>query len=143
MAWTYSESLLTDKDKLRLRVGDTDSGDPLLSDETLSALLTAKNNDLALTAIDAVRAIIAKLGREFDRSAVGVGGSRSQKVQHFHDLLAQLTKEARLSTGITLGGLSYDRKEAIENDSDFIQPSFKMGGDDRTLIDTDRRIRKY
>ena len=130
MSWTFSESLTTTRDKLRLRVGDTDANDPLLSNETLDVLLTDKGDDLALAAIDAVRAIIAKLGREFDRSAVGVGGSRSQKVQHFHDLLKQLTKESRLSTGVVLGGVSASRKQTIEDDSDFVRPSFTVGGDD-------------
>ena len=130
MAWTYSESLATTRDKLRLRIGDTDSGDPLLANETLDVLLADNNDDLSLTCIDAVRAIIAKLGREFDRSAAGVSGSRSQKVQHFHDLLKQLTKESRLSTGVVVGGLSASRKEAIESDGDFVRPSFTVGGDD-------------
>jgi CO dehydrogenase/acetyl-CoA synthase gamma subunit (corrinoid Fe-S protein) len=130
MAWSYNESLVGTRDKLRLRIGDTDSNDPLLADETLNVLLADKGSDLALTSIDAVRAIIAKLGREFDRSAVGVGGSRSQKVQHFHDLLKQLTKESRLSTGVVVGGLSASRKEAIEDDSDYPAPSFTIGSDD-------------
>jgi len=130
VSWTFSESLTTTRDKLRLRIGDTDSGDPLLSNETLDVLLTDKGDDLALASIDAVRAIIAKLGREFDRSAAGVSGSRSQKVQHFHDLLKQLTKESRLSTGVVVGGLSSNRKETIEDDSDFPRPSFSVGSDD-------------
>jgi len=143
MAWTYSDTLATARDQLRLRIGDTDTNDPLLSDETLDALLTAKSNDVALTAVDSVRAIIAKLGREFDRSAVGVGGSRSQKVQHFHDLLSQLTKEARLSTGVVVGGLSSSRKQTIESDSDFIRPSFRIGGGDVSSQGPDDRVRWF
>jgi hypothetical protein len=130
MSWSFSDTLATTRDKLRLRIGDTDSNDALLSNETLDVLLSDKNDDLALAAIDAVRAIIAKLGREFDRSAVGVGGQRSQKVLHYTDLLKQLTKEGRLSTGVVVGGLSANRKETIEGDSDFVRPSFTVGGDD-------------
>jgi len=130
MAWTFSESLTTTRDKLRLRIGDTDTNDQLLANETLDVLLSDRSDDLALAAVDAVRVIIAKLGREFDRSAVGVGGQRSQKVLHYTDLLKQLTKESRLSTGVIVGGLSADRKETIEDDSDFVRPSFTVGGDD-------------
>ena len=142
MTWSYSDSLGTNRDKLRLRIGDTDSNDQLLSNETLDVLLSDKNNDLALAAVDAVRAIIAKLGREFDRNAVGVGGSRSQKVQHYHDLLIQLNKEARGSTGVVVGGLSADRKETIQDDTDFIRPSFRIGQDDTEQPD-DRRKRWF
>ena len=131
MAWTYSESLTTARDKLRLRIGDTDTNDQLLADETLDALLTDKNSDLALAAIDAVRAIIAKFGRNFDRNAVGIQSNRSQRVQHFHDLLSQLTKEVRLSTGVVVGGLLETRKDVIENDDDFIKPSFTKGQHDQ------------
>jgi hypothetical protein len=57
-------------------------------------------------------------------------GNRSQKVQHFHDLLSQLSKESRLTTGVVVGGISLDRKDTINDDDDFQKPSFTVGQHD-------------
>ena len=137
MAWTYSESLTTNRDKLRLRIGDTDTNDQLLSDETLDALLTARNADVSFSAVDAVRAIVAKLGREFDRNSMGMAGNRSQKVQHFYDLLKELSREARLTTGVIAGGISVAREDTIDADTDFKKPSFRVGQHDRERVGED------
>jgi hypothetical protein len=72
VSWSYSDSLTTNKDKVRLKIGDTDTNDQLLSNETIEALLTEHNNDLDLTAISCVRAIIAQFNRTIDRNAAGM-----------------------------------------------------------------------
>ena len=53
MSWSYNESLTTDRDKIRLRIGDVDTYEQLLSNETIDALLTVHNSDLAITAVSA------------------------------------------------------------------------------------------
>ena len=118
MAWSYSDSLSTDRDRLRFRIGDVDSTDPLLTNELLDALLTSRG-DPTLAAIDAVEGILAKFAREVDRSALGLGGARSQKTQFYRELLKELRAEAaRGSTGVFFGGGSIAEKEALLSDSD-------------------------
>jgi hypothetical protein len=78
VSWSYSDSLTTNKDKVRLKIGDTDTNDQLLSNETIEALLTEHNNDLDLTAISCVRAIIAQFNRTIDRNAAGMTANYSK-----------------------------------------------------------------
>jgi len=131
MTWTFSDSIATDKDKVRLKIGDTDTNDQLLSDETIEALLAIRD-DVVLCAIDACRAILAKLAREIDRSAAGMSGSRSQKTQHYKDILANLTKESGGETRVKVGGISKSDNDTLRDDSDFEEPAFSVGMNDRT-----------
>jgi len=130
MTWTFSDSIASDKDKVRLKIGDTDTDDQLLSDETIDALLAIRA-DVVLCAIDACRAILAKLARDIDRSAAGMSGSRSQKTQHYKDVLSSLIKESGGETRIKVGGISKSENNTLRDDSDFEKPTFTVGRDDR------------
>jgi len=127
MSWSYSDSLSSDRDKLRFKIGDVDTNDQLLSNELLDALLTTRG-DPTLAAINAVEGILAKFAREIDRGALGLGGSRSQKTQFYRDLLKELRAEAaRGDTGAFFGGGSVSAKETIEDDSDNPLTPFRTG----------------
>ena len=126
MSWTYSDALTTDRDKLRFRIGDVDTNDQLLSNETLDALLDTRASPI-LAAIDAVEGILAKFAREIDRSALGLGGPRSQKTQFYRDLLKELRAEAaRGDTSIFFGGGSVSEKESNLDDSDAPVTPFRI-----------------
>ena len=131
MAWTFSDSLTTDRDKVRLKIGDTDTDDQLLSDETIDALLVIRA-DVILCSIDAVRAILSKLARDIDRSAAGMSGSRSQKTQHYKDVLMNLVKESGGETRMKVGGISKGAADTLRDDTDFIKPSFSVDMHDRS-----------
>ena len=130
MTWSFSDSLATDRDKVRLKIGDTDTDDQLLSNETIDALLDIRA-DVILCSIDACRAILAKLARDIDRSAAGMSGSRSQKTQHYKDILANLVKESGGETRVKVGGISKDDNDTLNDDSDFEKPTFTVGMNDR------------
>ena len=130
MAWTYSDSLTTDRDKVRLKIGDTDTDDQLLSNETIDALLDIRA-DVILCAIDCVRAILAKLARDIDRSAAGMTGSRSQRIANYEIVLRNLIKESGGETRMKVGGISKDDADSLRDDSDFAQPDFTIGAHDR------------
>jgi len=126
MSWSYSDSLSTDRDRLRFRIGDVDTNDQLLSNETLDALLTTRP-DPTLAAIDAIEGILAKFAREIDRGSLGLGGSRSQKTQFYRDLLKELRAEAaRGDTGAFFGGSSVSGKETIQEDEDKPLTPFRL-----------------
>tara|TARA_R110000824_G_scaffold159878_1_gene334458 strand:+ start:2193 stop:2627 length:435 start_codon:yes stop_codon:yes gene_type:complete len=129
MTWSFSDSIATDKDKVRLKIGDTDTDDQLLSNETIDALLVIRA-DVTLCAIDCVRAILAKLARDIDRSAVGMSGQRSQKITHYEGVLRNLVKESGGEVRMKVGGISQDAADTLRDDSDFIKPSFSVGMDD-------------
>lgn len=127
MSWSYSDSLSTDRDKLRFKIGDVDTNDQLLSNELLDALL-AEQADPTLAAIAAVEGILAQFARDIDRQALGLGGSRSQKTQFYRDLLKELRSQAaRSSTSAFFGGGSVSEKETIQDDSDNPLTPFRLG----------------
>ena len=126
MTWSYNENLSTDRDKVRFRIGDTDTDDQLLSNETIDALLVIRN-DVVLASIDSVQAILAKFAREIDRQALGLGGPRSQKTTHYENLLKILRAEAdKGATGVFYGGATIAEKEDAIADTTKPRPPFRL-----------------
>lgn len=127
MTFSFDINLTADRDKIRLRVGDTDSRDVLLDDETIDAILTIRNGDVTTASLDSVRAILGVLSRDIDRNNLGMSANRSQKMTHYEGVLAELVKEARVMGGIFVGGVSRSEKRKLEADSDFEQPELYLG----------------
>jgi hypothetical protein len=126
MSFAYSTSLTTNKDKVRFRIGDTDSNRPLLSDEEINAVLASKPAVLP-SSIECVEAILAKIARDVDRNAAGITSSRSQAYNHYLELRNKLGREMLTESEMFVGGLSKAAKQAFEDESDFIKPSFDIG----------------
>jgi hypothetical protein len=85
MSWTFDPVLPTVRDRLRLRIGDTDSNDPLLTDETLDALLVAYPNEWRAAA-EACFDIAAKYSREVDRMVGNTNIREGDRSRHYHQL---------------------------------------------------------
>ena len=130
MTWSYSSALSTDRDKIRLKIGDTNTNDQLLADEAIDVALL-DTDDVILAAITCVKWILAKIARDVDRSTQGPTSSRSQKTLHYRELLEDLEKEAYASVGCEVGGVSDSSKTTLESDTDFLQPTFSVGMDDK------------
>tara|TARA_Y100001938_G_scaffold148373_1_gene231902 strand:- start:3853 stop:4284 length:432 start_codon:yes stop_codon:yes gene_type:complete len=126
MSFSYSTSLTANKDKVRFRIGDTDSNRPLLSDEEINAVLTDKPAVLPAS-IECVDAILAKIARDVDRNAAGITSSRSQAYNHYLELRKKLEREMVTESEMFVGGLSKSAKQSFEADSDFVKPSFDIG----------------
>jgi hypothetical protein len=77
-------------DLVRLRVGDTDAADPLLTNNEITTCVFAWPDNPALQAAQAAEQIAAKLGREYDFSTDGQSFSRSQGPNFYLNLAAQL-----------------------------------------------------
>ena len=131
MAWSFDESLSTNRDKVRLKIGDTNTNDQILANETIDALLTEHSSDVMLTTISCVRAIIAKFSRELSRGAIGMSADMTVFVAHYQDLLSDLIKQNRGNSGVRYkSAFSDSRKETIENDDDYVRPFAAVGRDD-------------
>lgn len=138
MAWTYTDTLATNRDKVRFRIGDTNTDKQLLTDNEIAAQLTVFSNDIPLTVVSCIKGIIAKLARDYDRSNVGMSAQRSQQIQHYRDLLAEYQGSgvegvAGNAEGF-VGGLSQDTEEDFDDDEDYKGPHLRRGMDD---INTD------
>ena len=138
MTFSYSTSLATDKDKVRFRIGDTDSNRELQSDEEINAVLAAKPSVLPAS-MECVEAILAKIARDIDRNAAGISSSRSQAFTHYKDLLVKLSREMLTESEMFVGGLSKAAKRSFEADSDFVRPSFDIGKFDNPLAGSANR----
>jgi len=132
VTFTYSDTdLTTDLAKVRLRIGDTDSDDPLLTDEEIQVSLDATSTN-AGASVACVKRILALLARDIDRNGTRFSGSRSQKTQHYRDLLAELQDEAGedLTSVAEWSEMSQADDTSIESNSDFRPPRFTVGQDE-------------
>lgn len=72
MAWTYNPTLPTDRDRVRLRIGDVDANDQLITDEEITAVLndyaTTDPNRVIKASIRLAEALAARYGRLSMRS---------------------------------------------------------------------------
>jgi hypothetical protein len=130
MTFTFSNtSITTDLAKVRHLIGDTDSTDPLLTDEQITFELVEDSN-IYLCAANCCDRICAQLARKIDRNGTGFSATRSQKFQHYKDLAEILRSKSSTQCDVYWSNLSLDDADSIEQDSDFIQPSFKVGQND-------------
>lgn len=130
MAWTYSGNPATsDLDKVRFLVFDTDTNEQLINNEEIAWLLTEQTN-VYMAAANAAEAIAAKFAKDITRTAVGLSASVGNRAQFYLDLAEKL----RLQIGTTnqhgevfSGGLTISGKDALDADTNAVQPSFKIG----------------
>ena len=109
MAFTYTGALDTDLEKVRFRVGDTDSADALLTDAEITGALTNEGS-VTLAALACVRSILARFAKGYDFSTDGQAFSRGQRVAHYTALLEELQTESGVTSNATtrLDGYSTD-----------------------------------
>lgn len=120
MTWSYSgDPSQSELDQVRFVIGDTDSGDQLLSDEEILWLISARGS-ASLGAPYAAEAIAAKLARESDSSkSVGdlsLSQSLSARSQKFYALADRLHSQAG----------NYD-PPVVWSNNDALGPEFYVG----------------
>ena len=133
MAWSFDPALPTDKDKVRLYIGDTDETNPQVADETIDATLVEYPDPLLAAAVIS-RSLAAQYGRQVTYRAGDVSENSSDLAKFYLDLAKELdpagvTKAIPLAS-ISVGGLSISEKETLDSNSDAVQPSFSRGMDD-------------
>jgi hypothetical protein len=131
MTWTYlnGDPATSDRNKVRFLVGDTDEDDQLLQDEEIDWLLTTQS-DPDQAAVLAAEAIAAKFAREADTTNEGLSISKSQRSKSYRDLVKVLASRVSTRAEISVGGLVISEKEALDDDTDAVQPAFTRGQDD-------------
>ncbi len=124
MAWSY-EPVKTDKDKVRLLIGDTDECDQLLQDEEINFFLDLECSILR-AARSAAHQLASSFGRQADEKVGQISVSFSNRAKHFLDLAKQLQMRADAQSldGIYAGGISISDKETRQEDGDRVEPRF-------------------
>lgn len=103
MAWTYSEDPgSSTRDEVRFLIQDTDSSEPLLTDEELDYLIGVWTDGYA-AAVAAVSALIAQASRQVEESKrvgdLSLTVKTGARVQQWTALLDRLQKERQRVQG--------------------------------------------
>jgi hypothetical protein len=88
LSWTFNPALVTARDRVRLHIGDTKSGDPQLADETLDALLVRYVNEYRAAEM-ACKDLAAKYAREVDRDVQDTTLHEGDRIKHYTRLAYQ------------------------------------------------------
>lgn len=95
-------AISTDLDRVRLLIGDTDTDDPILSDDEVENCIDYRQistvdgdiTNVPAAAADAAAAIAAKFAREFNFAEDGQRFDRAQKYAHYVALEQSLRSRA-------------------------------------------------
>ncbi len=126
MSWSYDTTLTADLDKVRFYIGDTNSDEPLLSNEEIEFLVSSEGSARA-AAIAGAEMIASKFARFADSAVGDLSISYSQRHAQYLAVAARLRRSLTLSVAPLVGGISNSRKETVEDDTDRVEPAFTVG----------------
>lgn len=116
--WSYDTPSGSDRDAVRLLIGDTIAEDPILADDEIDWFLSEKGDPYRAAAA-AARAIAAKFARLMSRSIGGMQADFGQKYRQYIELAKEL--ESRQDEVVVTPFRSGWRKAArttVESDTD-------------------------
>ena len=114
--------------QIRMKIGDTVTNDPLLTDEHILAVY-ANFPTVIAASVECVKNIIARMARDVDFSAGVISVQRSLRYQQFKDLLMQLEAESETSIVVYVGGQSKAIEETYASTQDLKARVFRIGMD--------------
>lgn len=138
MTWTYDPTQLADseKDRVRLEIGDTDEGDQLLQDEEILHALSVERDFWGACA-----RCCEQIGRVFLRKANRQLG-RMLRIEYTTtarqwDEMAQRLRKKSLGTAVPyVGGRSIQEKVDLQADTGAVQPLFSKRLDENPHADS-------
>lgn len=95
----YDEPPSTDKDRVRLTIGDT-SSDPFLTDAEIRYFLSENNDNVLEAAIHSAEAIAAQLAPEVNYQASTLRQEAAQAFEHFNRVADRLRERAERNVGL-------------------------------------------
>lgn len=126
--WTYSgDPSLSDRDKVRFWIKDTDDADPLLMDPEIDYVLSIYPDPIMASA-QCCRAIAAKFAQKVNRRVGDLSINYSDRQKHYLDLAAQFEQQGAMN-GLSpySGGTSLADIVTVEENTDRAAPSFRRG----------------
>ena len=125
MTWTYASPLSGNRDKIRTYIGDTDSTDPLLSDEQITYAYNEEGTVKGAAAL-AAEWIAIYFARQADKSVGDLSITYSNRAAQYKALAASLGSKSVKFCLPYFGGISETAKETREDDTDRVEPAFKV-----------------
>lgn len=130
MTWTYDSTVSTNRDKVRLLIGDVDSANPLVSDEELCFLEGENDASIYDTAVAAIDVAIALLARKPESKSVGpLSLSYANRIKNLEATRARIDAMLQARQGVPTpyaGGISRADKETNETGDD-ADKEFRLG----------------
>lgn len=128
MTWTYDSTApgSSAKSLVRLLIGDTSSGDQLLQDEEIEALIALEGNNYTAAAL-ACETIAASFSRRADQKVGQLSIRLSQLSDQYSARADRLRKRGRLRGGVYAGGISRSDVDTVKADTDEVRGQFEVG----------------
>lgn len=136
MTWSYDDTDLQDSTPagrlniVRLIIGDTDSNDQLLQNEEIAYFLGEASDDPDGAAVFSVEAILALFARQVAVTQGPVSWGADKRIENFERLAARLRQKQARNAAWFAGGLTKSGKKSLDDDTDAVQPAFRVGQDD-------------
>lgn len=137
MTWTYTNApdTTTDagrRDAVRMLIGDIDTTDQQITDESITFWLDQEGDDIYGAAIRCVRQLIALYARQVDTWMGHTRVDGGKRMENYQALLYELESRRNVGLEVFAGGLTISGKDTLNADADAVQPSFSRGQDDYT-----------
>jgi hypothetical protein len=145
MAWSYDNTALatSDKDAVRLIIGDTDTNDQLLQNEEINYYITL-HGSVTRAASESARAVAAKYARAMSRSIGGLQADFSAKYRQYLELADNLDRNEQVSpVSPFLAGYLKSQHEVQDANTDRIPIFGRMGVTDNPRYSADNEYIPY
>jgi hypothetical protein len=133
VTFTYTNPASSTMQAIRFRIGDTVSTDPQLTDEEINYVVGVQSK-VSLAAAQCCEAIAAKYARQVNTSNISLSIGAAERMKHYQALATtlrqQANRDAEQNATILVGGAVQADVDEMNDDSTYVQPSFKVGGDD-------------
>lgn len=134
MAWSYGgDPTTSDRDWVRFRIGDTVETDQLITDGEIASML-AQEPTKQKAALLVAKALLAKWAREVNSKMGKLTLDLGQRIDALKSVIEDLRREADTAAGALgspwMAAHRIDRREAIQEDTNRLQPAFAVGMND-------------
>ena len=135
MAWTYGgDPSNSTREAVRFWCGDTDTNDQLLTDAEVDYILTLESKVIQAAAT-ACEMIASEFARQADTKNGALSVSASQRAKAYERRASLLRSKVNREVEVFAGGLTISGKDSLEESTTAVQPGFKVGQDDRIVLD--------
>ena len=128
MSWTYDNNITTDRDKVRLLIGDTNEADQQLQDGEINFFLSSESN-VYRAASKAARALAGFYARKVDKAVGDLKLSLSQRSKAYLAMADDLQSQGPASSfGMpSAGGIYTSEKTAMESNDSIVHGQLRIG----------------
>lgn len=127
MTWTYTnDPQNVTLDAIRVEIYDIDEDNQLLSDEVINYAYSDEGSTLSAAA-RCCEILAAKFANQVDKKLGPLSVNLSDKSKMYYTRGRELRKQAFVAGVPYAGGISDDKDDDFDDNSDLVQPDFDIG----------------